>query len=164
MAEADINPNNQPQPESSPAPQRRQRQTMPRIRIPLTNVQIILIVLVIVGGRLVYDFSQRIVEGQEKIEEELALQAEIQSLELEQRQLETAKEFYGSAAYVEVWAHNEGKMVRDGERLIIPLYDQSSAPPDVFEIDNNNNTPAVESFKRWHVWWSLFFDIPPPFG
>jgi len=167
VAEADVNPNNQSQHESASTKVGRsgqRRQTLPKLRVPLTNVQIILIVLVIVGGRLVYDFSQRIVEGQEKVEEELALQAALQALQLEQQQLEAAKQYYGGDAYVEAWAHNEGKMVREGEILIIPLYDQSLAPQDTFTAPNTSvRVEDTDSLKRWRVWWSLFFDSPPPF-
>jgi cell division protein FtsB len=125
----------------------------------LTNVQVILLALVVIGGRLVIDFSQRIVEGQQKVEEQERLEGEIDSLLQEQEDLEADKVYYSSPAFVEEWAHNEGKMVREGETLVVPLYRQSEAAPAVTPqpvVD-----PAVEEIPSWQVWWALFFEREP---
>jgi cell division protein FtsB len=124
----------------------------------LTNVQVILLALVVIGGRLVIDFSQRIVEGQQKVEEQERLEAEIDSLLQEQEDLEAAKVYFSSPAFVEDWAHNEGKMVREGETLVVPLYRQSEEAPVV--------TPqaveaTAEEIPSWQVWWALFFEREP---
>ena len=143
--------------QTSPQPQPEPRKS-PFSRLRLTNWQIILIALIIVGGRLVIDFSQRIVEGQQKISEQRALEAEIEALTEEQHQLEADKEYYASQAYLEAWAHDEGKLVRDGETLIIPLYDEPVAPIE--------ETPVVQPrvpLTPPQVWWTLFFDSSPPF-
>lgn len=130
----------------------------------LTNWQIILIALVVIGGRLVFDFSNRILEGQEKSSEERTLEAEIERLLAEQRNLEVARAYYSSPAYVEEWAHSEGKMVRSGEKIVIPLYDRAAAP--AVDSAPSEQAPAVDdavaSLSPWQIWWSLFFDSPPP--
>jgi cell division protein FtsB len=128
----------------------------PRFR--LTNWQIILAALIVVGGRLVYDFSQRIIEGQQKSSEQQQLQEEIEQLREEWRQLEAAKAYYSSPAYVEIWAHDDGKMVRDGEILIIPLYDETA--PEA--LAPASDVQVQEPLPSWRVWWALFFDNPPP--
>jgi cell division protein FtsB len=128
-------------------------------RIPLNNLQIILIALAIVGGRLVVDFGQRIVEGQKKIVEQRALEAEIAELKENQQELETTKAYYSSPAYVEAWAHNQGKMVRPGEILVIPEYDKRSRPGTSI-----TSAEPVRALPPWNIWWSLFFDDPPPFS
>jgi cell division protein FtsB len=122
----------------------------------LTNVQIILIVVAVVGLRLVFDFSQRIVEGQRMIAEQRQLEAEIEALLEEQSLLETMKLYYGSDAFVEAWAHDEGKMVREGETLVIPIPMGEPAPTPL-----PAETPTA-SLPPWQVWWLLFFDSPPP--
>src|SRR5687767_9733821 len=127
-------------------------------RILLSNLQIILVVLTVIGLRLMIDFSQRIVEGQQKVAEQRALEAEIDALLEEQQELEAAKTYYSSAFFIEVWAHNEGKMVRDGERLVIPIYENAAESPGQGAAEHENSTPI----PTWQVWWTLFFDGPPP--
>jgi cell division protein FtsB len=140
---------------SQPSPPRR-----PIFR--LTNWQIILTMLVIIGGRLVIDFSQRIVEGQQKLGEQRALEAQIADLQAEQKSLEASRIYYNSQAYVEAWAHDQGKMVLDGEILVIPVYQQDS-PDTETELATVPSTSAAPTDRpTWQVWWSLFFDIQPP--
>jgi hypothetical protein len=103
------------------------------------------------------------VEGQTKINEQRDLEAEIDALEREQQRLEAEKAYYSSSAFVEAWAHSEGKMVRDGERIVVPLYQ------DYEEIQEQNTQqipPGSEqelAIPAWQVWWTLFFDTAPPF-
>ncbi|HOA22810.1 MAG TPA: septum formation initiator family protein [Aggregatilineales bacterium] len=132
-------------------------------RMRLTNWQIILIALVIFGGRLVFDFSERIIDGQQKVDEQRRLEAEIEALLEEQRRLEAEKAYYSSPAYVEAWAHSEGKMVRDGEVLVVPLYERPTPEPLV-AIAPQQQPQSDQPFSSWRVWWSLFFDDPPPFA
>ena len=126
-------------------------------RIPLSNLQIILIALTVVGGRLIFDFSQRILEGQSKVTEQRHLETEIASLTQKQQNLEANKAYYSSSAYVEAWAHDQGKMVRDGEILVIPQYDQY--PQTGIAVTSSE---VIKPSPIWHIWWSLFFDGPPP--
>lgn len=149
--------------EVMPQPDEPQEATLrPRpYRLPLSNAQIILIALIIVGGRLVIDFSQRIVEGQQKIAQQRQLEAEIEALMQEQQNLLSAKAYYSSPAFVETWAHNEGKMVREGEILVVPLYEEDESAEA-----SATGSPVVvrppEPLLPWQVWWTLFFDAPPP--
>jgi cell division protein FtsB len=145
-----------PQPEQQPKASRGARAR----RMRLSNWQIILIALIVVGGRLVIDFSQRIIEGQQKLAEQRALETEIDALLEEQKALEADKAYYGSPAYIEAWAHDEGKMVREGETLVIPLYERAepASPPPA------SGQPAQASFAPWRVWWTLFFNGEPPFS
>jgi hypothetical protein len=126
-------------------------------RIPLSNLQIVLIALAIVGGRLIFDFSQRIVEGQQKIAEQRELESNISLLTKLQRDLQSDKAYHSSPAYIESWAHDQGKMVRDGEILVIPVYDKYTQAGTAL-----TTAEPVRSLPRWHIWWSLFFDDPIP--
>jgi cell division protein FtsB len=146
----------QPQPKQPPKASRGARAR----RMRLSNWQIILIALIVVGGRLVIDFSQRIVEGQQKLAEQRALEDEIDALLDEQKALEAAKAYYGSSAYVEAWAHDEGKMVREGEMLVIPLYDR----PEPVSPPPASDQSAQANLSPWRVWWTLFFNGEPPFS
>ncbi len=68
-----------------------------------------------------------------------------------------------SDAYVESWAHDDGKMVRDGEVLVIPVPSgaevDATPAPAVSPIDVQT-TP--DQAPTWVLWWQLFFDSPPP--
>jgi len=153
---------NQTHPDRSP---KRPGLRWPNVRIQLTNWQIVLIALIVVGGRLVIDFSQRIVEGQQKVAEERQLEAEIERLHQERRDLEAAKAYYSSPAFVEAWAHDEGKMVREGERLVVPSY-TSPAPEPEPETGLGGLAARTneDNASTWRVWWSMFFDSSPPFS
>mgnify|MGYP001057915003 CR=1 FL=1 len=142
--------------ESSAAPL---PESVPRVRrMPLANWQVILIVLVVIGGRLAIDFSQRIIEGQQKVAQQRQLEAELEALVQERKQLEAAKAYYSSTAFVEAWAHDEGKMVRDGEVLVIPIYEQAAQSTPTPAVPPSASPPIAP----WRVWWTLFFDSPPP--
>src|SRR5262245_46833000 len=110
------------------SPQPRQRPIRWWQRLPLSNLQIMLILLIVVGIRLAFDVSQRIVEGQQKIAEQRILEARIAELEREREMLEADKAYYSSPTYIEAWAHDEGKMVRDGEKLVVPVYQGKPQP------------------------------------
>lgn len=125
--------------------------------LSLSNLQILLIVLIIIGGRLVIDFGQRIVEGQQKLAQQHLLESDIAALQLKQQQLEADKVYYGSPAYIETWAHGEGKMVRDGEKIVIPLYKGQPRP----RLPQAPAGPGP-ALPRWAVWWAMFIDEPPP--
>lgn len=125
----------------------------------LNNWQVLLLILVIVAGRLVIDFSQRIVEGQQKAAEEEALRTEIARLEQEQRELLAAKAYYSSSAFVEAWAHDEGKMVREGEVLVVPGYDLTAIGVGP---GSSGGSPQSIQAQPWQAWWQLFFDETPP--
>lgn len=153
----------EPKPQRPPPPVTGSWSRLRRIRIPLSNTQIVLIILVLAGGRLIYDFSQRVVEGQDMVEQQFSLEDEIIALEEENRMLLAAKIYYSSEAFVETWAHDEGKMVRNGEVLIVPIYQQpaSSALPTPNTSDGENEE-SLEAVAPWRVWWTLFLDTEPP--
>jgi cell division protein FtsB len=144
-----------PQSTSSRAPAHRTGWSLDRL--PLTNVQIISIALVIVGGRLFIDFSQRVIEGQQMLAEQKRLEAEIDRLLVEQQMLQSDKAYYNSAAYVETWAHDQGKMVRPQETLIVPVYDSSPTT----NINPTSQIAPQAVVPKWYYWWVLFFDSPP---
>src|SRR5689334_11560329 len=63
-------------------------------RLSLSNMQIILVLLTVIGGRLVIDFGQRIVDGQNKVAQMERLEADIQAQQYQQQQLEENKAYY----------------------------------------------------------------------
>ncbi len=132
-------------------------------RWPLANVQIILIILIIIGGRLAFDFSQRIIEGQQKIAQEHILENHIDVLKRDQDKLQADKQYFSSEAYVESWTHDEGKMIRDGEKLVVPVYKGEPIAQKAITV-TSLIVAQQEQLAPWQVWWILFFDGPPPFS
>lgn len=87
---------------------------------------------------------------------------EIDRLELDQAGLIRERDFVQSDAYVESWARDEGKMVRPGEVLVIPVPSQllAEATPEVQPVIPVTTGAAQPG--NWELWWALFFDTAPP--
>ena len=130
----------------------------------LTGVQVSLSVIVAFGLILAINFNSRISAGIPLIERYEAVSTEVQELRQEQATLVALRDYSQSDAFVEYWAHSEGKMVRDGEILVIPIPEQNSLilptpiPQFVVPIETAPQQPS-----EWQLWWALFFDTAPPF-
>jgi cell division protein FtsB len=146
----------QPAERSTPGPRRLSIREMWG-RLSLSNLQIILVLLLVLGGRLAIDFYNRIIEGQAKVNQQQKLEQEIQQLQSEQQTLEGQKTYFNSPAYIQAWAHSDGKMVLPGEKIVIPLYKGQPRPKQPILPQ----APA-QPLPNWATWWSLFFDAPPP--
>jgi hypothetical protein len=128
----------------------------------LSSVQVTFAVILAVGLILAINFSSRIASGRPLLEAYLNIQTEIARLQDEQEQLQRDRDFALSDAYVEQWARESGKMIRAGERLVIPVpsgitLTPTPAPPPVTVFDAGQNELAP-----WELWWILFFDGTPP--
>jgi len=154
---ASAPPNEPPQSSQKTASTRRVSLRALWGRLSLSNLQIILVLLFVIGGQLVIDFGKRVVDGQQKVLQQEALEADIQRLQSEQQQLEEEKTYYNSPAYIQAWAHSDGKMVLPGEKIVVPLYKGQPRPKQ----SPLPETPAAP-LPKWATWWTLFFDTPPP--
>lgn len=119
-------------------------------------------VILTVGLMLTLQFSSRIQADRElqRIHEQVV--QEIDFLQREQARLIDDLNYVKSDAYVEAWARDEGKMVREGEVLVLPEAASGSiqavATPIPF-VDFETKPPEPEN---WELWWALFFDGEPP--
>ena len=128
----------------------------------LTSIQLMLAVALTIGLVLALNFSSRISLDRDlgRIHDEFS--REIDGLLARQEQLTAELDYVKSDAYVEYWARDEGKMVRDGEFLILP---QSPGPDDSSParprrlVEFQTTKPKPEN---WELWWALFSDDPPP--
>jgi hypothetical protein len=138
------------------APHRRNRQQ-------ISSLQIVFAAILSIGLLLVINFSGRIARGQQTEAEHQRLQATITVLEQQQLSLLKERDYAASDASVEHWAHTEGKMIREGEVLVIPIpageVEPTPLPPAPILIP----TPVPPEAPNWHLWWNLFFDGKPPF-
>jgi cell division protein FtsB len=130
----------------------------------ISSVQVMFAAILSIGLILAINFSARISEGQPLQAAYSRVSAEILTLEAQQGQLTAQRDYVLSDAYVEQWARSDGKMVRPGEVLVIPVPSSSDAAaataepllvPESVQIEDDQPQP-------WVMWWQIFFDAPPP--
>ncbi len=154
---SETNPPTVDTPQPRPARQRERPQQ-------ITSLQIVFALILSIGLLLVINFSGRIARGQQMEAERRRLQATIDVLEREKIELLKERDYAANDASIEYWAHTEGKMVRDGEVLVIPIPGSIGAPTPVPTPPAYLPTPVPEpKTPGWHLWWNLFFDGKPPF-
>ena len=93
-----------------------------------------------IGLMLALNFSNRIQADQELRSIHDKVVTEIDLLRREQTALLDELNYVRSDGFVETWAHSEGKMIRDGEVIVIPKPSALSIEPTpdfqpVIEID-----------------------------
>jgi hypothetical protein len=135
-----------------------------RDRQQLSSIQIVFATILSIGLLLVINLSGRIARGQQMEVERRRLQATIDVLEQQKNNLMKERDYAANDASVEHWAHTEGKMVREGEILVIPIPAGITEPtptpvPQVLIAEQ----PSEPETPEWHLWWNLFFDGDPPF-
>jgi len=130
----------------------------------LSNLQIVFAAILSIGLLLVINLSGRIARGQQMEVERRRLQATLDVLQRQKLELLQERDYAASDSSVEQWAHTQGKMVRDGEVLVIPI------PAGNTEATPTPPAPVLASARvtqpqapKWHLWWKLFFDGDPPF-
>jgi cell division protein FtsB len=129
----------------------------------INGTQIMFAVIVAIGLMLAINFSSRVSADRELRAVRDAVQQEIDQLRREQGQLIEQLNYVQSDAFIEAWARSEGRMVREGEVLMVLFPAQNSAaagptpePLPVLPPEVTLPTPT------WQLWWAMFFDSPPP--
>jgi hypothetical protein len=129
----------------------------------ISGVQVMFAAILSIGLILAINFSARIAAGQPLQEAYHRVRVEIDSLREEQERLTTQRDYVLSDAYVERWARDDGKMVRSGEVLVVPV--PSGAEIDVTpapEVSLEQVRTTPDQVQPWVLWWQIFFDSPPP--
>ena len=142
----------------NPEPRKKQRRSD-----QISSVQVMFAAILAVGLLLAINFSSRITAGQPLQEAYSRVQTEIAQLRQEQASLIDERDYVRSDAFVESWARDEGKMVREGEVLVIPV--PAANKPSQAEPTPQPFVPVETTPRKpdaWQVWWSLFFDSPAP--
>jgi len=117
-----------------------------------------------IGLILAINFSSRIAASQPLEDAYRRVQNEIEQLRQEQARLIEERDYARSDAYVESWARDEGKMVRAGEVLIIPVPSGINVEPAASSSPAVPIETAPPEPENWTLWWALFFDgVPPQF-
>lgn len=129
----------------------------------LSSLQVMFAAILAIGLLLAINFSSRITAGQPLQEARARVMDELEQLQSEQAALIAERDFARSDAFVERWARDEGKMVREGEILVVPV-PAAGAVADL-EPTGQQSVPVETTPPKpepWQVWWALFFDDPSP--
>jgi cell division protein FtsB len=151
-----------------PSPDRQNRRNDdPRKSKPLrspSSLQIVFAAIIAIALILAINFSSRIASGQPLQQTYDQVMAELAELREQQLALTQERDYVRSDAYVERWARSEGKLIRPGEVLYVPVPSAASVASE--QIDVESAGIEVETSPRepdpWLVWWRLFFDATPP--
>jgi cell division protein FtsB len=128
----------------------------------LSGAQVTFAAILAIGLILAINFSSRLASARPLNEYYQGVQDEIEALRQEQATLIAERDFAQSDAFIQQWARSEGKMVRPGEILIVPLALGSTPVPTIIpEVFVEQETTRPEP-ENWELWWSLFFDSDPP--
>jgi cell division protein FtsB len=109
------------------------------------------IVLAVIAGVLILgDLNQRLADARRLERDTLALQTEVAGMEAQAARLATQVAQATSESLVEEWARREGKMVREGEHLIVPIPPAGTSAAPAFAP-----TPIPPAPSNWEIWWAL---------
>jgi hypothetical protein len=111
-----------------------------------------IIVGVIAALFILGDLNRRMEEARRMERDARTLASQVAELESLSVELQTQIAGATSEAVVEAWAHGEGKLVRDGERLIVPI-----PPPGAATPSPSTPTPLPPPPSNWLVWRELLF-------
>lgn len=111
-----------------------------------------MIIAVILAVLILGDLNRRMANARRLERDSRDLTTEVAQLERENSDLQTQVAGATSDAMIEEWARSEGRMVREGERLIIPV----PADPAMAEAQSAPQAP-IERPTNWEVWLALLF-------
>lgn len=129
----------------------------------ISGVQVMFAAILSIGLILAINFSTRISAGQPLQAAYNRVQTEISELQAEQADLTALRDYVRSDAYVEQWARDDGKMIRPGEVLVVPVPSGRSiqaTPAPQISLEDVRTT--ADEPEPWMLWWQLFFDNAPP--
>lgn len=147
---------------TAPPPRRRPPTPTRQNAAGVSSFQLMFAVILAVGLILTINLSTRIAEGRPLLDAYEEVRREIAELEEEQARLTAERDYALNDHYVEEWARGRGKMVRAGEKLIIPVPSASTVIATPAPIEVGVFDPGYDQPDNWELWWSLFFDSPPP--
>ena len=127
-----------------------------------SSAQILIAVILTLGLLLTLNFSSRIQLDRELQDIHAEVLAEIAHLQIEQQSLVEELKYVKSDAYVEYWARDDGKMIRQGEILIIPQGLRANDAPPAVALQLVEFVTTEPEPENWQLWWALFFDGDPP--
>jgi cell division protein FtsB len=128
----------------------------------LSGLQIMFAAVLAIGLVLGLNFTSLVSTGQPLQQLHGQVSDQISALSTEQAQLLREKNYVQSDTYVEDWARDEGKLVKPGEVLVVPVGSgqEAEATPEAVAPAQVETLPLQPA--TWELWWALFFDTAPP--
>ncbi len=83
------------------------------------------------------------------------LEAEVTALEGDITKLQKKLEYVQTDEYVEEAARTEFRMVRPGDRPVVPLFRGKAVGPAITGVPAAQPAPKI---PPWRAWWLVFFD------
>jgi cell division protein FtsB len=122
----------------------------PRHHLPFQRLALLVgvVALLLILG----DLNRRMEQARRMERDARALASQVAGLESQAVMLHTQIAGVTSEAVIESWAHSEGKLVRDGEKLIVPIPPPGAPTPGV-----PTPTPYPDPPSAWLVWRELLF-------
>jgi hypothetical protein len=135
------------------------RSPAPRL---FSNLQIMFSAILAISLLLAISFSGRIAAGHKVEAERDNLLNEIGTLRAQATALRAQYDYVNSDAFIENWTHGEGKMVKSGEVLVVPVPGKVTPQPTPTPLPPELSASPTPEAQTWTLWWRLFFDSPPP--
>ena len=119
--------------------------------------QILLVLSLVIGLVVIVDFNRRLSNAQRLVNDATQLAHEVATLNAQREILLTARAYASSDQAVEDWARSQGKLVKPGEVIVVPVPSGGVTPTQ----QPAPTAPPVE-LPNHELWWDLFFDTAPP--
>ncbi len=120
-------------------------------RPPLTVLQVLTIVGLVVWLLVLLDFNRRLAAEQQLVAAANQARTQVAKLQVEHDLLETQVAYATTDAAVIQWAHENGKMVKGDEVLVVPLVPTPGPTPLPLAV------PLPTTPPTWVMWQNLFF-------
>ncbi|MBL8096644.1 MAG: hypothetical protein JNL73_20885 [Anaerolineales bacterium] len=120
-----------------------------------TPKQIGLLVVAALGLMIVVDFSQRLAQSQQRVEQSQMVASEVALLEAERSALQTQVAYATTDAAVIAWAHSSAKMVQGDEVLVVPVIPTGAPTP--FPTP----APLPTPLPNYELWVQSFLESAP---
>src|SRR5262245_15537071 len=118
----------------------------------LSGIQIMFAAILAIGLVLGLNFTNLVSTGQPLQQLYNQVTDEIARLQQEQGDLIRERDYVRSDAFVESWARSEGKMVKPGEILVIPVPASGLAeatPEPTLSIPIDTSPDQIENWQLW---------------
>ena len=109
-----------------------------------------LLVALVLGILIVGDLTRRMTDARRMERGAQALATQVTALESSNAELKAKIATAGDDASVEAWARSQAKLIRDGERLVVPV---PAEEPPLLAVQSPE--PPVKTPTMWEVWLAL---------
>lgn len=125
---------------------------MAGIRLKLDKKRLLVIGLIALVVLLMMDLNSRLSELSRLGAQRDLSQTQLANLKATEQALLTQIAYATSEVAVEEWARVEGRLVKPGDILVVPL-----SPDEQMATPVTMVTPTPQSLTNWKVWQALFF-------